>query len=115
MALAPDPLFKPFSLKNLRLANRIVMAPMTRAFSPGGVPGADVGAYYRRRAETGVGLILGEGPAINHPAAVSDPKIPRFHGDDALAGWAQVLAGVRAAGGRMMPQLWHVGMMRKPG
>ena len=108
-------LFQPFRIQNLTLANRIVMAPMTRAFSPGGIPGPDVAAYYRRRAENGVGLILSEGTAINHPAAVSDPKIPRFHGEDALAGWAHVLAGVHAAGGRMMPQLWHVGMMRKPG
>jgi 2,4-dienoyl-CoA reductase-like NADH-dependent reductase (Old Yellow Enzyme family) len=108
-------LFRPFRIHNLTLANRIVMAPMTRNFSPGGVPGPDVAAYYRRRAENGVGLILTEGTAIAHPAAVSSPRVPRFHGADALAGWAAVLAGVHAAGGRIMPQLWHVGMMRKPG
>lgn len=113
--LSTQPLFRPFHLRDLTLANRIVMAPMTRTFSPGGVPGPDVAAYYRRRAENGVGLILSEGTAIAHPAAVSNPKVPRFHGADALAGWAQVLAGVHAAGGRMMPQLWHVGMMRKAG
>ena len=88
---------------------------MTRNFSPHGVPGPDVVAYYRRRAENGVGLILTEGTAIAHPAAVSSPKVPRFHGADALSGWAEVLTGVHAAGGRIMPQLWHVGMMRKPG
>jgi 2,4-dienoyl-CoA reductase-like NADH-dependent reductase (Old Yellow Enzyme family) len=91
------------------------MAPMTRNFSPGGVPGPDVAAYYRRRAENGVGLILTEGTAIAHPAAVSSPRVPRFHGPDALAGWADVVRGVHDAGGRIMPQLWHVGMMRKPG
>lgn len=110
-----NPLFTPFTLKHLTLPNRIVMAPMTRAHSPGGIPGPDVAAYYQRRAENGVGLILTEGAAIAHPAAVSDPKVPRFHGDDALAGWAQVLAAVRGAGGHIMPQLWHVGTMRKPG
>jgi 2,4-dienoyl-CoA reductase-like NADH-dependent reductase (Old Yellow Enzyme family) len=97
------------------LENRVVMAPMTRSFSPGGVPGPDVAAYYRRRAENGVGLIVTEGTAIAHPAAVSDAKVPRFHGEDALAGWAQVRTEVHAAGGRIIPQLWHVGMMRKPG
>lgn len=112
---SPQPLFRPFRVHNLTLANRVVMAPMTRSHSPGGVPGPDVAAYYRRRAENGVGLILTEGTAIAHPAAINDPKVPRFHGEDALAGWAQVLAGVHAAGGRIMPQLWHVGMMRKPG
>jgi 2,4-dienoyl-CoA reductase-like NADH-dependent reductase (Old Yellow Enzyme family) len=74
-----------------------------------------VAAYYRRRAEHGVGLILSEGTAIDHPAAVANDRIPRFHGEDALAGWAAVVAGVHAAGGRMMPQLWHVGTARKPG
>ena len=108
-------LFRPFRLHDLTLANRIVMAPMTRSFSPGGVPGPDVAAYYRRRAENGVGLILTEGTAIAHPAAVADAKVPRFHGEDALAGWSRVRAEVHAAGGRIMPQLWHVGMMRKPG
>lgn len=108
-------LFRPFRIHELTLENRIVMAPMTRSFSPGGVPGADVAAYYRRRAENGVGLIVTEGTAIAHPAAVADAKIPRFHGEDALAGWARVRAEVHAAGGRIMPQLWHVGMMRKPG
>ena len=49
-----NPLFSPFHLKGLTLPNRIVMAPMTRSFSPGGIPGNDVAAYYRRRAEGGV-------------------------------------------------------------
>jgi len=52
------PLFRPFSIKNLVLSNRIVMAPMTRSKSPGGIPGPEVAAYYRRRAEGGVGLII---------------------------------------------------------
>lgn len=108
-------LFTPFRIGPLTLPNRIVMAPMTRAHSPGGVPGSDVAGYYERRAQNGVGLILTEGTAIAHPAAVMDAKIPRFHGEDALAGWAEVLRRVRRAGGRMMPQLWHVGTMRKPG
>jgi 2,4-dienoyl-CoA reductase-like NADH-dependent reductase (Old Yellow Enzyme family) len=108
-------LFTPFTVKNLTLPNRIVMAPMTRAHSPGGVPGPDVVGYYQRRAESGVGLILTEGAAIAHPAAVSDPKVPRFHGEDALAGWSQVLAAVHRTGGKIMPQLWHVGTMRKEG
>jgi 2,4-dienoyl-CoA reductase-like NADH-dependent reductase (Old Yellow Enzyme family) len=115
MSLSNAPLFKPFFSNNLTLPNRVVMAPMTRSFSPGGVPGADVAAYYRRRAENGVGLIITEGTVIDHPAATNDPRVPRFHGDDALAGWARVLAEVHAAGGKIMPQLWHVGTVRKLG
>ena len=113
MPLSSAPLFTPFSSRNLTLPNRVVMAPMTRSFSPGGVPGADVAAYYRRRAENGVGLIVTEGTLINHPAATNDPRVPRFHGEDALAGWAAVVAQVHAAGGKIMPQLWHIGAVRK--
>lgn len=108
-------LFKPFTVGNLTLPNRIVMAPMTRKYSPDGVPGADVAAYYRRRAENGVGLIITEGTVINHLAAASDPNVPRFYGEDALEGWSQVVKEVHEAGGKIMPQLWHVGMDRKPG
>lgn len=110
-----QPLFKPFPFGRLTLPNRIVMAPMTRSFSPGGIPGPDVAAYYRRRAEQGVGLIITEGTVINHPAATGDPNVPNFHSDDALKGWSQVAAEVHVAGGRIIPQLWHVGTVRKVG
>lgn len=104
-----DALFQPFQFKSLHLKNRIVMAPMTRSFSPGGVPGPDVAAYYRRRAEGQVGLILSEGTGIDRPASRNEPDVPCFHGKDALEGWRQVIEEVHAAGGRMGPQLWHVG------
>ncbi|MWC27992.1 NADH:flavin oxidoreductase [Paenibacillus sp. MMS18-CY102] len=109
------PLFKPFSLGKLELRNRVVMAPMTRSFSPNGVPGSDVAAYYRRRAENGVGLIVTEGTLIGHPAATDDPNVPNFHGEAALNGWAEVVKQVHEAGGRIIPQIWHVGMVRKVG
>jgi 2,4-dienoyl-CoA reductase-like NADH-dependent reductase (Old Yellow Enzyme family) len=112
---AADILFTPFASGALSLRNRIVMAPMTRSQSPGGVPGPEVAAYYRRRAEHGVGLIITEGTGIDHPAALGNPNVPRFHGEAALAGWQAVADAVHAAGGRIMPQLWHVGMARKPG
>jgi 2,4-dienoyl-CoA reductase-like NADH-dependent reductase (Old Yellow Enzyme family) len=114
MSLSPAPLFAPFKLKNLALPNRIVMAPMTRSKSPNQIPGPDVAAYYARRAEGGVGLILTEGVAPDHPVALSDANVPNFHGE-ALDGWAKVLKAVKVKGGRIMPQLWHTGLMRKPG
>jgi 2,4-dienoyl-CoA reductase-like NADH-dependent reductase (Old Yellow Enzyme family) len=105
-------LFRPFRLKSLELKNRIVMAPMTRTFAPGGVPGAANAAYYRRRAEGQVGLILSEGTVVDRPSSRNEPGIPFFHGDAALAGWKQVLDAVHAAGGRMGPQIWHTGSTR---
>ncbi|MEP1447125.1 MAG: NADH:flavin oxidoreductase [Paraglaciecola sp.] len=109
-----DSLFKPFSLKSLSLKNRIAMAPMTRSFSPDGIPTEDVAGYYRRRAEGGTGLIITEGTTINDPVATMDGKIPQIHGQQPLAGWENVVQQVHAAGGKIMPQLWHVGMARNP-
>ena len=114
MSLSPAPLFTPYKLKSLTLPNRIVMAPMTRSKSPNQIPGPDVAAYYARRAAGGVGLIITEGVAPDHPVALNDHNVPNFHGD-ALDGWAKVLKAVKAEGGLIMPQLWHTGLMRKPG
>lgn len=112
-AVNTDKLFEPVTLGSLTLANRIVMAPMTRCLSPGGVPGADVARYYRRRIEGGVGLIITEGTWIPHPSASNEADVPRFYGADALAGWRHVVEEVHAAGGKIMPQLWHVGQTAK--
>ena len=92
MSIDVEPLFAPLRVRGLELPNRIVMAPMTRNFSPGGVPGADVAAYYRRRAEGGTGLLITEGVGIDHPAALGDAglgesNLPHLYGDEALAGW----------------------------
>ena len=62
------------------------MSPMTRSFSPGGVPGENVAAYYRRRAEGETGLLITEGVGIDHPSALGEggldePDIPELHGD----------------------------------
>ena len=110
-----DLLFSPLEAGNLSVKNRIVMAPMTRGFSPDGVPGQDVADYYRRRAENGVGLIVTEGTLINHPAASGNPNWPNFHGEAALNGWAKVVEAVHEAGGKIIPQLWHIGMSRNIG
>lgn len=108
-ASSTDILFRPFTLKSMQLKNRIVMAPMTRSFAPNGIPGEANAAYYRRRAEADVGLILSEGTVIDRPMSRNDPGIPFFHGEQALAGWKQVIDAVHQAGGRMGPQIWHTG------
>jgi 2,4-dienoyl-CoA reductase-like NADH-dependent reductase (Old Yellow Enzyme family) len=104
-------LFQPFRLKSLELKNRMVMAPMTRSFSPGGVPALNVADYYARRAEGEVGLIVSEGTVVNRPASSNDPNIPRFYGEQPLRGWKGVIDKVHAAGGVMAPQLWHMGVV----
>lgn len=102
-------LFESFSYKSLTLPNRVVMAPMTRSFSPRGVPAGNVADYYRRRAEGAVGLIITEGTGIGRPASLNHPDVPQFHGAAALDGWREVVKAVHQAGGRIAPQLWHVG------
>jgi 2,4-dienoyl-CoA reductase-like NADH-dependent reductase (Old Yellow Enzyme family) len=114
------PLFQPLSVRRLQLANRIVMAPMTRNFCPNGIPTQAVTDYYRRRAEADTGLIITEGVGIDHAAALGDGglkelDVPQMHGGPALAGWRGVVEAVHAAGGRIMPQLWHQGVMREAG
>jgi 2,4-dienoyl-CoA reductase-like NADH-dependent reductase (Old Yellow Enzyme family) len=109
-----DTLFSPFSLKSLTLPNRVVMAPMTRNMSPGGVPDAKVAAYYERRAENGVGLILTEGTVIERPASKNEANIPNIYGE-ALNGWAKVVEAAHAKGGRIAPQIWHTGIVAGQG
>ncbi|CUH87719.1 NADH oxidase [Phaeobacter sp. CECT 5382] len=110
-----DTLFRPVDLGKLSLKNRIAMAPMTRTYSPGNVPNSKVVDYYRRRAEGDVGLIITEGTFVDHAAASGYPNVPAFYGDAALAGWKKVVDAVHAAGGKIAPQLWHVGAIRRPG
>jgi len=120
VTLSTEPLFQPLTVRGVTLRNRIVMSPMTRGFSPGGVPGDNVAAYYRRRAEGETGLIITEGVGIAHPAALGEAGlgengIPQLHGEAVLAGWRRVVEEVHAAGGVIFPQLWHMGVMREQG
>lgn len=108
-------LFKPIPFGRHSLKNRIVMSPMTRQRSPGGIPGEQSVAYYQRRAEGGVGLIVTEGTCIGHPAANGYTNVPDIFGPQALEGWKRVAAAVHQAGARIVPQLWHVGPIRRPG
>ncbi|WP_029375631.1 NADH:flavin oxidoreductase [Oceanicola sp. S124] len=107
-------LFEPTRVAGMDLPNRLVMAPMSRYFCADGIPHAEVAEYYRRRVEGGIGLILSEATYIDHPASECYDGVPRFHGA-ALDGWKAVIDTVHAAGGKMMPQLWHVGSFRQPG
>lgn len=115
-----EALFQPLQIRGMTLANRIAMSPMTRGFSPDGVPTDDVAAYYERRAKGGAGLIVTEGVAVDHPAALGDAglgenHIPVLGTAAAIEGWRKVVDRVHAHGGRIVPQLWHQGVMRKPG
>lgn len=115
MSASVELLFEPWTSKNLSLDNRLVMAPMTRTQSPDGVPTDTVAAYYRKIVEGGTHLIITEGTTVNHQPANGYDNSPLFHGDDALEGWKKVAGEVHDAGGKIMPQLWHVGSIRRKG
>lgn len=105
---AIDPLFQPLKVGSLDLPNRIVMAPMTRAFTDAGVPKAEVAEYYAARAAGGTGLILSEGVTIARPASKNAVRLPNFYGV-AIDRWRTVVEAVHAVGGHFAPQLWHMG------
>lgn len=104
-----EPLFTPFKFKNLILRNRFVMAPMTRAQSPDGVPNKAVEDYYTRRAKAEVGLILTEGTVIDRLGSKNAKDIPNFYGQQALQAWKGIVDNVHVAGAAIAPQIWHVG------
>lgn len=114
MSKSTEILFQSFEGAGLSLPNRIVMAPMTRSFSPGNVPDGNVADYYKRRAEGGVGLILSEGVSTNAITATGTPNVPNIVTEKAKAGWKNVSAAVKGAGGKMGLQLWHEGPYRNP-
>ena len=108
-------LFEEYKLKNLVLRNRVVMAPMTRNQSPGGIPTDDVISYYARRAKAEVGLIVTEGIEISHKASSAYPNVPRLDTNEAREGWKKVVEGIKNNNGAVIAQLWHCGGFRKLG
>ncbi len=107
-------LLAPVTVAGLELSNSFVMAPMTRARSPHGVPPPSVADYYRRRAGGGVGLIITEGVLVDHVTAGHEDSVPRMADGAAAIGWRHVVDEVHRAGGRIAAQLWHLGSLREP-
>lgn len=99
-------LFEPTTAGDLHLANRIVMAPLTRNRSPGAIPKPMTATYYAQRASAG--LIVTEGTAISHQGQ-GYADVPGLYAPEQIAAWKPVTAAVHAAGGRIVTQLWHVG------
>ena len=107
-------LFKPFDHPKLSLSNRIIMAPCTRMMAEDQTISKESAAYYRRRAEGGMGLIVTEATSIDHDASSGYTLAPAIHGEKPLAAWRNVVDEVHDAGGKIAPQLWHVGATRVP-
>ncbi len=100
-------LFQPYALGPLTLANRIVMAPLTRNRADAGlVPSALAATYYAQRASAG--LIISEATQVSAQAQ-GYQDTPGLYTQDQIKGWRNVTDAVHAQGGRIFVQLWHVG------
>jgi N-ethylmaleimide reductase len=103
-------LFEPLQAGRMHLANRVVMAPLTRNRAPGAMPNDLMATYYSQRADpkNGAGLIITEATAISHQGqGYSD--VPGIWSDAQVSAWRKVTDSVHAAGGKIVVQLWHVG------
>lgn len=105
-------LFKPLKVGAFELANRVVLAPLTRARAGDSrVPNALMRDYYVQRASAG--LIITEATSIT-PSAVGYAKTPGIWSDEQVAGWQNITTAVHVEGGLIVQQLWHVGRISDP-
>ncbi|WP_315979931.1 oxidoreductase [Aliamphritea spongicola] len=103
-------LHSPGRIGQANTANRIIMAPMTRARTtqPGDIPNLLMAEYYAQRASAG--LIISEATQIS-PQGKGYSFTPGMYSEAQIKGWQQVTGAVHEAGGKMFAQLWHVGRM----
>lgn len=108
-----DNLFQPFALNDtLNLANRILMAPLTRCMSDANlVPTQEMADYYARRASAG--LIISEATIIR-PDGQGYPNTPGLFTPEQITGWRKVTDAVHDNGGKIFAQLWHTGRVAHP-
>jgi N-ethylmaleimide reductase len=99
-------LFEPAQAGDIALANRIVMAPLTRNRSPGAIPNNLNATYYEQRATAG--LIVTEGTPISQQGQ-GYADVPGLYKREAVEGWKKITDGVHSAGGKIVAQIWHVG------
>ncbi|MBK1701559.1 alkene reductase [Thiococcus pfennigii] len=105
-------LFQPYRLGDLALANRIVMAPLTRSRAGAGdVPTPLMTTYYVQRATAG--LIITEASQIS-PQGKGYIQTPGIYSTAQIAGWRAITEAVHAHGGKIVIQLWHVGRISHP-
>jgi N-ethylmaleimide reductase len=99
-------LFDPVRAGDLQLANRVVMAPLTRNRAPGAIPTPLMAQYYAQRASAG--LLVTEATAISAQGQ-GYADVPGLYGSEQLDGWKRVTDAVHARKGKIVVQLWHVG------
>ena len=107
-------LFEPVKIGDFELANRVVMAPLTRSRGTGTdnrVPNSLMATYYAQRADAG--MIISEATAVT-PMGVGYARTPGIWSDEQVEGWKKITSAVHAKGGKILLQLWHVGRISDP-
>jgi N-ethylmaleimide reductase len=105
-------LFDPVTLGDIQMANRVVMAPMTRSRAGAGdLPTELAVEYYRQRASAG--LIITEGVQPS-PVGKGYCRTPGIYGDAHVEAWSKVAAAVHGERGALVMQLMHVGRVAHP-
>jgi len=104
-------LFDSYKLGDLKLSNRMVMAPMTRSRAISNIPNELMAEYYSQRATAGLIITEGIAPSAN---GLGYPRIPGLYTKDQLEGWKQVTKAVHDAGGKILAQLMHTGRASHP-
>ena len=104
-------LFTPIRLGDLDLANRIIMAPLTRCRAPGHMPNELMQEYYRQRA--GAGLIITECTMVMEDTSAFAYE-PGIYNQEQIAAWKKITDAVHEAGGKIFMQIWHAGRAAHP-
>jgi 2,4-dienoyl-CoA reductase-like NADH-dependent reductase (Old Yellow Enzyme family) len=107
-------MFEPLTIRQLTVANRFVMPAMQRSWCDEGRPTDLLSDYYCRRVAGGVGLIITEACAVDHPTATHSAKYGWMSPRTSDA-WRRCIGRVRDAGGHLFVQLWHEGAVRVGG
>lgn len=115
MAIDYSPLFAPYTIKGMTVPTRFVMPPMQIGWvTESGAPLPHYIPYFCERVDNGVGLVIAESTAVDHPSSTGHPRATRMIREN-ISAWSQVVSAVHRSGGRMLVQLWHEGAMRKEG
>ena len=108
-------LFQPGRIGDIEIANRVVMAPLTRCRADeaaGDIPGSALNVeYYRQRSNAG--LIISEGTQVS-PLGKGYMATPGIYSEAQVEGWKPITQAVHAAGSKIVAQIWHVGRITHP-
>ncbi|PRD63857.1 alkene reductase [Malikia granosa] len=108
-------LFQPGRIGDIEIANRIVMAPLTRSRADeaaGDIPGSALNVeYYRQRSNAG--LIISEGTQVS-PVGKGYMATPGIYSEAQVEGWKPITRAVHEAGSKIVAQIWHVGRVTHP-